>query len=225
MEVDAKALAFLDPVADAALLSPTLPNKSLTSSIEELRSQKKVVLKRKATSDLLLEEPDQIHTDAEQDNSQNGSDSDKKVVKLSEISTVDRLALRAQKFGAPASSDAKKLARAERFGVVATSPSVAPKIGENAAKVSGKIDKNISTDINKLKERAQRFGTSVSKAMTSIENEERIKKRQERFGLVSSPKIETTTKGTIKAKPATVANQSEYADKAKKRLERFQIKT
>ncbi|KAF5295045.1 hypothetical protein FQR65_LT10598 [Abscondita terminalis] len=92
--------------------------------------------------------------------------------------------MRAKKFGAPVSVEAKRLARAERFA------------GNTASNVS---EANLDT----LKKRAERFGGSVSKEMSSVEQEERLKKRKERFGIVTS------------------INGTSQNEKAQQRLQRF----
>uniref|UniRef100_A0A8C5MTR1 SAP domain-containing ribonucleoprotein n=1 Tax=Leptobrachium leishanense TaxID=445787 RepID=A0A8C5MTR1_9ANUR len=101
--------------------------------------------------------------------------SEKKVVKIiSGIPQVDKLQKRAERFNVPATVDSKKASRAIRFGLPSTD------------------QKGTSTDvptpvnIDKLKERAQRFGLSVSPVTKKSENEEKLKKRKERFGIVTS---------------------------------------
>lgn len=62
------------------------------------------------------------------------------------------------------------------------------------------------TSVDVLKQRAERFGGSVSTVMSSLENQEKLEKRKARFGAVSS------TNG------ATISD----SEKAKQqRLERF----
>ncbi|XP_060517734.1 SAP domain-containing ribonucleoprotein [Cylas formicarius] len=102
-----------------------------------------------------------------------GNTDEKKVIKLSELSVKERLEMRAKKFGVTALSDnAKKLVRAERFGnnsvsVLSDSPSI--KLSDN-------------TNLDVLKQRAARFGGSVSSVMSDLETQEKLEKRKERFG-------------------------------------------
>lgn len=42
-----------------------------------------------------------------------------------------------------------------------------------------------STSVDVLKQRAERFGINVSSVVTKLDNDERIKRRQERFGKVA----------------------------------------
>lgn len=55
-----------------------------------------------------------------------------------------------------------------------------------------------------LKQRAERFGGSVSTIMSGLENKEKLEKRKARFGIV------TNTNGSLSD-----------SEKAKRRLERF----
>uniref|UniRef100_A0A8C3QTV9 SAP domain-containing ribonucleoprotein n=1 Tax=Cyanoderma ruficeps TaxID=181631 RepID=A0A8C3QTV9_9PASS len=120
---------------------------------------------------------------------------EKKMVKISsEISQMERMQKRAERFNVPVSLESKKAARAARFGL-ATIPT-----------------KGLSTDskptinLEKLKERAQRFGLNVSSLSKKSEEDEKLKKRKERFGIVTG---------------AGAADDSEA--KKRKRAERFGI--
>uniref|UniRef100_A0A8C2Y657 SAP domain-containing ribonucleoprotein n=1 Tax=Coturnix japonica TaxID=93934 RepID=A0A8C2Y657_COTJA len=94
---------------------------------------------------------------------------EKKVVKItSEISQMERMQKRAERFNVPVSLESKKAARAARFGL---------------ATVSTKGEK---VNMDKLKERAQRFGLNVSSLSKKSEEDEKLKKRKERFGIVTS---------------------------------------
>lgn len=70
----------------------------------------------------------------------------------------------------------------------------------NDARLSNK--KEINLDVNVLKKRAERFGQSVSTVMTTLEIDEKLEKRKERFGIASNGSVPQN-------------------DKAKQRLERF----
>lgn len=129
-------------------------------------------------------------------NNENTEEPNKKVVKLTQLPSEERLKLRAQKFGAPVgsttdvASDDRKLARAARFGLTAKMSS----IKSSAPEVSVEI----------LKKRAERFGASTAPKLNSIVLDEKLKKRQERFGVSGTANL-----------------SSEQAEKAKQRLERF----
>ncbi|XP_062367026.1 SAP domain-containing ribonucleoprotein isoform X1 [Cinclus cinclus] len=76
---------------------------------------------------------------------------EKKVVKISsEISQMERLQKRAERFSVPGSLESKKAARAARFGLATI-----PTKGLSA-------DSKPTINLEKLKERAQRFGLNVS---------------------------------------------------------------
>ncbi|KAM5179622.1 SAP domain-containing ribonucleoprotein isoform 1-T1 [Mantella aurantiaca] len=99
----------------------------------------------------------------------------KKMVKItSGVPQADRLQKRAERFNVPANVSGKKAARAIRFGLPAT---------EDKGPITG--EKSL-VNIDKLKERAQRFGVSVSPVTKKTEDDEKLKKRKERFGIVTS---------------------------------------
>ncbi|NXD60338.1 SARNP protein, partial [Corvus moneduloides] len=84
-----------------------------------------------------------------------------------------RMQKRAERFNVPVSLKSKKAARAARFGL-ATIPSK----GLCA-------DSKPTINLEKLKERAQRFGLNVSSLSRKSEEDEKLKKRKERFGIVT----------------------------------------
>ncbi|NWW75027.1 SARNP protein, partial [Climacteris rufus] len=91
---------------------------------------------------------------------------EKKVVKItSEISQMERMQKRAERFNVPVSLESKKAARA-------ASPS--------------QVSFSLQINLDKLKERAQRFGLNVSSLSKKSEEDEKLKKRKERFGIVTS---------------------------------------
>lgn len=141
----------------------------------------------------------------------NGS-SDGNVVKLSQLSMKERLEMRAKKFGAPVTGDAAKLARAERFG---TTSDEKPSVNRGALSAE-----KIAADVDLLKKRAERFGGSVSNTMVKIEQNEKLLKRQERFGAGTTITGTVNTTTAIKDPESTQATNT-YAEKAKLRLERF----
>ncbi|XP_050309666.1 SAP domain-containing ribonucleoprotein [Anthonomus grandis grandis] len=127
------------------------------------------------------------------------NDDGKKVIKLSELSVKERLEMRAKKFGVSSLGDeAKKLARAERFGQTSNS--------SNSNSAASITLNGTSTNIDVLKQRAARFGGSVSSVISSLEVKEKLEKRKERFG----------GGGTINGKSSTDIEAAKAA-----RLERF----
>lgn len=51
-----------------------------------------------------------------------------------------------------------------------------------------------TTSFDVLKQRAERFGANVSSVITKLDNEERIKRRQERFGVVDTSGTQSRAK-------------------------------
>ncbi|XP_055433149.1 SAP domain-containing ribonucleoprotein isoform X3 [Bubalus kerabau] len=139
---------------------------------------------------------------------------EKKVVKItSEIPQTERMQKRAERFNVPVSLESKKAARAARFGI-----SPVPSKGLSS-------DTKPMVNLDKLKERAQRFGLNVSSISrkaylrnivnsvpdhhSTSEDDEKLKKRKERFGIVTSSAGTGTTEDT--------------EAKKRKRAERFGI--
>ncbi|XP_052609674.1 SAP domain-containing ribonucleoprotein isoform X2 [Peromyscus californicus insignis] len=122
--------------------------------------------------------------------------SEKKVVKItSGIPQTERMQKRAERFNVPVSLESKKAARAARFGI-----SSVPTKGLSS-------DTKPMVNLDKLKERAQRFGLNVSSI--SRKDDEKLKKRKERFGIVTNSAGTGTTEDT--------------EAKKRKRAERFGI--
>uniref|UniRef100_A0A182VQR7 SAP domain-containing protein n=1 Tax=Anopheles minimus TaxID=112268 RepID=A0A182VQR7_9DIPT len=152
-------------------------------------------------------------------NSGSDGEPEKKVVKLGQLSALERLEMRAKKFGAQtappsstptattAAATDKMQARAARFGLSSTGS------GTTAAN-----NNSTPASLDALKKRAERFGCSVSSEMSKLEQEEKLAKRQARFGqTVSSSSGSSATNGAGKVSSASV----DYAEKARLRLERF----
>lgn len=211
---------------DAILSSPKgstsskSPENTPAPSTTTATPSKKVVLKRKLLTSISLsdETPNTSTenkvskiTDEQSNEDNNGTSADGNVAKVSQMTMKERLELRAKKFGVAPTGDAAKIARAERFGVATTT-----KTSTSDAPVTTGIstDQKTAPNVDLLKKRAERFGGSVSNTMVKIELNEKLLKRQERFGGESSAVSTTTTKASTQA-------TSEYAEKAKQRLERF----
>lgn len=195
--------------------------------------QKKVALKRNISISVPTPAAVTTSVDANESNKEatvegkNGTDQksdepEKKVVKLNQLSAQERLEMRAKKFGATPTSDSKLQERAARFGLESDSKS-APSSGTSAS------------NLEALKKRAERFGVSVSDKMTKLDQQDKLQKRQERFAgaktetstttitssTVTTPKLTATGKVAITANSSSTGSKTDYAERARLRLERF----
>lgn len=153
---------------------------------------------------------------------QKSDEPEKKIVKLTQLTAQERLELRAKKFGAAPTSDLKLQARAARFGLDSESKSSTPSTSTVAS-------------LEALKKRAERFGVSVSDKLTKLEAQEKLLKRQERFAgttattpaastpstTPTTPKLTATGKVAITASSSSTSSKTDYAERARLRLERF----
>lgn len=125
--------------------------------------------------------------------------------KLTELSAQERLEMRAKKFGI--ALDAK----------TAAAPTASPAVNKSSS-ASIKANKgNKETEEQQkeaLKRRAERFGCVVPEKSSKTTVDERLQKRKERFG---------NTVGTTTAAASDPKAKSEWAEKARARLERFKI--
>ncbi|KAL8611938.1 hypothetical protein ACOMHN_034067 [Nucella lapillus] len=133
------------------------------------------------------------------------SSTEVKNVKLNSTdSDLEKLKARAEKFGA-VSETAKKEKRAERFGIQASSAVTTGSIGTSDTDVA---------DVGKLKKRAERFGEVVSNSLRKVDEDERKRKRLERFG--------TTAASSTEVKKVKLnSTDSDLEERKKKRAERF----
>jgi len=127
--------------------------------------------------------------------------------KLTEEEMEAKIKARADRFGGFQSEDAKKVARAARFG------DMVPK-AEGKTKIGGAPP----VDLDLLKKRAERFGTATSTVVKTAELSDAIKRRQERFGVIAKDE----------PKPKKIAlnsgiNSVVLDEKMKARQERFKI--
>eukprot|EP00058_Branchiostoma_floridae_P020690 XP_002606180.1 hypothetical protein BRAFLDRAFT_126497 [Branchiostoma floridae] len=150
------------------------------------------------------------------------SSDDTKVPVKPPMSEAERLELRAKKFGGHSSEDAKKAARAARFGTPVSAPTktgtAAPVKGTTALSPLGDNSavntEETGPEMEKLKKRAERFGMNVSTVTQQAEEKEKLLKRKQRFGAV-------TAGATVAA--GTPVSSDEVEAKKKKRAERFGV--
>jgi len=144
--------------------------------------------------------------------SEKGKENEPTVEKTESSPTKDDVAekikSRAERFGGFQSDDAKKAARAAKFGEM---------LGKQEG--GGKITSaGTEVDVDQLKKRADRFGTATSTALKKAEVSEAIKRRQERFGVITAdepkPKKVTLNAGI---------NSVVMDEKMKARMERFKM--
>lgn len=201
----------MDSTHDEILKSPSDSAKS-TSPETPQPPAKKISLKRNISIVVPVSEskPEEEATAAKADLPGSDGEPDKKVIKMSELTAKDRSEMRAKKFAASQAAavvvgDERLQARAARFGITAaTETKPAEKLSTAKTPVSLEL----------LKKRAERFGTVLVPELKKTEMQEKLQKRQERFGGGGSEKVAITAKLSDAAK-------SEYAEKALKRLERF----
>ncbi|XP_068453255.1 SAP domain-containing ribonucleoprotein [Clinocottus analis] len=123
---------------------------------------------------------------------------DKTVVKIAAPpSSTERLQKRAERFNMPATAESKKAIRAARFGESTENTSPTPGVVANS---------KAPVNVDQLKKRAERFGMNVSSVSQKIEEDEKLKKRKERFAGVGA---------------GAVAGSAEVEVKKMKRAERF----
>ncbi|XP_043938117.1 SAP domain-containing ribonucleoprotein [Protopterus annectens] len=106
-------------------------------------------------------------------NKENEQTPPQKVVKISPgMSQHERLQKRAERFNVPISVESKKAARAARFGFSS---------GKGTS-----TDTKSMVPLTKLQERALRFGSNASTISEKVDEDEKLKKRKERFGILTN---------------------------------------
>ncbi|KAL5236405.1 hypothetical protein ACI65C_003815 [Semiaphis heraclei] len=147
--------------------------------VTQVTQPKKVTLKRTSVTVL---NGDGIKSQDEEKKSEDieESDGNDRIIKLDEVETmsqIERIQMRAKKFGGEVSED-KKLARLIKFGAVTDQKPVA------------------NADNDKLKMRAERFGETVSKTLHDSEKEDKLKARELRFGTIDKTVLTAIKKRT-----------------------------
>ncbi|CAK1593854.1 unnamed protein product [Parnassius mnemosyne] len=155
-------------------ITPTELIKDKSTQDSKETGSKKIVLNRAASlTPVPKPTEDTVETKLEEKLPINNN----KVKITADIDPKTRLEMRAKRFGLPVkmSEDERKEARKRRFGQTASNTTTS----NNAVSSTGSLQENLE----KLKQRAQRFGQSVSSIMTDIENKEKLEKRKAKFGV------------------------------------------
>lgn len=97
-----------------------------------------------------------------------------------DIDPKTRMEMRAKRFGLPVkmTDEQRKEARKQRFNQNSNSVNTESKV------ITTVDNPSLSDNLDKLKQRAERFGQSVSAIMTDIENKEKLEKRKAKFSAV-----------------------------------------
>ncbi|XP_075211371.1 uncharacterized protein LOC142318786 [Lycorma delicatula] len=193
----------------------TSKRKLTTSGLKKSESTnlqpKKITLVRNTSSSMSASEKENQES-SDQDKcliseaKGNESSPPKKIIKLSSFTVKERLELRAQKFGTsvPVSNAAKKEARAIRFGL--SSGQTSSSLPVASAEV--------------LKKRAERFGTAVSPILKKTELEEKLKLRQQRFGVTN---VSSGGDGSNSSNNTNTLTKATIDEKKRLRAERFKL--
>lgn len=166
-------LALADPPSTQETTQPkpqrTLKRKLINLKMDAEKSENKEPKK------ITLNRSTSLTTSADHnsdDNADKKQEEPNKVTSISEVDTKSKLEMRAKRFGLPVkmTESERKEARKIRFGQTSNS--------------LGNTPSAVSENMEKLRKRAERFGQSVSKIMTDLENRERIEKRKQKFGSI-----------------------------------------
>lgn len=172
----------LTPVTKTPTMTKTAtqkePEKRKMPAEENNTPAKKVILNRKNIIEEIKEDVVQKEEESN-DKALDSEEPEKKVIKLSEVGTKERLEMRAKKFGVPLSDSAKKEARAARFNITSNNGTTAS--SKSAASIKSST---VETSFEVLKKRGERFGANVSSLVEKAELDDKIAKRKARFGEV-----------------------------------------
>ncbi|KAI8129240.1 hypothetical protein FF38_13073 [Lucilia cuprina] len=113
--------------------------------------------------------------------------------------------------------------RAKKFGLETKTPTITAKEKNAAISVAPVVSSEKQVEL--LKKRAERFGCVTSTNLAKLDAEERLLKRKQRFGgeVDSATKAKVAENNTITTTTGTATSNEtdEWAEKARKRLERF----
>ncbi|XP_063978588.1 SAP domain-containing ribonucleoprotein isoform X2 [Diachasmimorpha longicaudata] len=156
--------------------------RQATEDISPTQAKKIVLHRNRVIEEVKRIEPEEKEEKPEETDT---SEPPKKVLKISELGTKERLEMRAKRFGV-VSESARKEARSARFNSET----------QSNGKSSASVKTPVNTSYDVLKKRSERFGTSTSRLMQKAELEARIEKRKVRFGDVKP--VEKTFPNRVK---------------------------
>merc|ERR1712113_1259467 len=183
----------------------SMTEEAIKQAEEELKSQSPTKLKRTQ-----IASPNKTESKPAEKGKENEPTVEKTETQSSPTKddVAEKIKSRAERFGGFQSDDAKKAARAAKFGDMLGKQQGVGKISSAGSEV----------DVDLLKKRADRFGTATSTALKKAEVSEAIKRRQERFGVITAdepkPKKVTLNSGI---------NSVVMDEKMKARMERFKM--
>ncbi|KAK7579811.1 hypothetical protein V9T40_000440 [Parthenolecanium corni] len=172
--------------ADDPLPQRTSPRNS------QKPGEKKVHLIRNRSlsifSDSDLKENNKVEEETNEKKIEESDHEPKKITIKSSQSEEERLEERKRKFGV-LDDDEKKRARAARFGIT-----------DSSTKKSGAVSKTLADSLEKLKSRAERFGSVISPLLSKLSEEEKMQARKNRFsGTTSSSNVPEEEKKKLRA--------------------------
>ncbi|KAM3961182.1 LOW QUALITY PROTEIN: uncharacterized protein ACR2FA_004734 [Aphomia sociella] len=167
-------------VNDAKPPQRTLKRKITVSDADKNKHDAKSTDSKDNAKKIILNRATSVTTNAKsveekvQEKTEEKTNTSEKVKITADIDPKTRLEMRAKRFGLPSMTEAeRKEARKQRFSQNTSSTTT--------SSIKDIPTGSLSENLLKLKKRAERFGQSVSKIMTDIENKEKLEKRKEKF--------------------------------------------
>jgi len=187
----------------------SMTEEAIKQAEEELKNQSPTKLKR---TQILSPAKEDAEVKAKGKENEPTAAVEAEKPKVASETAADKIKARAERFGGFQGDEAKKAARAAKFGDMLSQSS-----GESK---SGKLSKVGASpaDLEAIRKRADRFGTATSSVLKKAEVSEAIKRRQERFGVITADE----------PKPKKVSlnggqNSVVMDEKMKARMERFKM--
>jgi len=177
--IDRLQTALLDDGDDLLDQDDSMTEEAIQKAEAELQMTKSPTAAKTPRTPAIIASPDTKKAAATPGKENTGPDANtatSPAAKMTPEEVEAKIKARAERFGGFQSDDAKKLARAAKFGITPA--------GGAAGGGSNKLGSAPAVDMDTLKKRAERFGGSTSNTLKKMEVDEAIKRRQERFGVV-----------------------------------------